>query len=330
MEKGWKCVYIDLEETTNEDGFLKLIIKHFEKNHVWKQITEGMAQGVNTLLEKIKSVSIGPVEFDLTSIKKDVDLYKSLKELIRHDEDTLIAVDELTLFLGALLRSQDGKDRVSFILNWLRSLRQVSGTKVRWLFCSSVGLKNFTASLNLTYTINDLRDFKLDELTREEAHDLLKGLCEDKEFEMNEEMITYALEKLHWNIPFFIQLLFAKLDDGYDGAISKEDIEAAYIELCSENSLKSWSERLDEYREMEKPARIILNALSERKNGLKRDTLLNKLMTGKDPALAEEMDLTLSKVLDMLENDGYLLRKNNLRTFRSPLLRDFWYGKFVQ
>jgi len=201
---------------------------------------------------------------------------------------------------------------------------------VRWLFCSSVGLKNFTASLNLTYTINDLRDFKLDELTREEAHDLLKGLCEDKEFEMNEEMITYALEKLHWNIPFFIQLLFAKLDDGYDGAISKEDIEAAYIELCSENSLKSWSERLDEYREMEKPARIILNALSERKNGLKRDTLLNKLMTGKDPALAEEMDLTLSKVLDMLENDGYLLRKNNLRTFRSPLLRDFWYGKFVQ
>ena len=330
MEKGWKCVYIDLEETTNEDGFLKLIIKHFEKNHVWKQITEGMAQGVNTLLEKIKSVSIGPVEFDLTSIKKDVDLYKSLKELIRHDEDTLIAVDELTLFLGALLRSQDGKDRVSFILNWLRSLRQVSGTKVRWLFCSSVGLKNFTASLNLTYTINDLRDFKLDELTREEAHDLLKGLCEDKEFEMNEEMITYALEKLHWNIPFFIQLLFAKLDDGYDGAISKEDIEAAYIELCSENSLKSWSERLDEYREMEKPARIILNALSERKNGLKRDTLLNKLMTGKDPALAEEMDLTLSKVLDMLENDGYLLRKDNLRTFRSPLLRDFWYGKFVQ
>lgn len=330
MEKGWKCVYIDLEETTNEDGFLKLIIEHFEKNHVWKQITEGMAQGVNTLLEKIKSVSIGPVEFDLTSIKKDVDLYKSLKELIRHDEETLIAVDELTLFLGALLRSQDGKDRVSFILNWLRSLRQVSGTKVRWLFCSSAGLKNFTASLNLTYTINDLLDFKLDELTREEAHDLLKGLCEDKEFEMTEEMITYALEKLHWNILFFIQLLFAKLDDGYDGAISKEDIEAAYNELCSENSLKSWSERLDEYREMEKPARKILNALSESKNGLKRDTLLNKLMTGKDPALAEEMDLTLSKVLDMLENDGYLLRKDNLRTFRSPLLRDFWYGKFVQ
>ena len=329
-KQGWKCVYIDLEETTTEDGFLKLIIEHFEKNHVWKQITEGITQGVMTLLEKIKSISIGPLELDLTSIKKEEDLYKSLKELIRHDEETLIAVDELTLFLGTLLRGQDGNDRVSFILNWLRSLRQVSGTKVRWLFCSSVGLKNFTSSLNLSYTINDLLDFKLDELTLEEARGLLKGLCEGKEIDMTEEIIAYALERLHWNIPYFIQILFAKLDDGYEGAISKENVDYAYSDLCSENSLKTWSERLKEYREMEQPARKILNALSGRKNGLKRDTLLNVLMTGKDPELAEEMNLTLSKVLDMLENDGYLLHKDKLRTFRSPLLRDFWYGKFVR
>ena len=329
-KQGWKCVYIDLEETTTEDGFLKLIIEHFEKNHVWKQISEGMAQGVKTLFERIKSVSIGPLELDLTSIKQEEDLYKSLKELIRHDEETLIAVDELTLFLGALLRNQDGNEKVSFILNWLRSLRQVSGTKVRWLFCSSVGLKNFTSSHNLSYTINDLRDFKLDELTLEEARGLMKGLCEGKEINMTEEMITYALEKLHWNIPFFIQLLFAKLDDGYDGEVSKDNIDYAYNELCSENSLKTWSERLKEYREMEQPARMILNALSKRKDGLKRDTLLNVLMTGKDPALAEKMNLTLSTVLDMLENDGYILHKDTLRTFRSPLLRDFWYDKYVR
>ncbi len=329
-KQGWKCVYIDLEETITEEGFLKLIIEHFQKNNVWKQITEGMAQGAMALLEKIKSISLGPLELDLTSIKKEEDLYKTLKELIRHDEETLIAVDELTLFLGALLRGQDGNERVSFILNWLRSLRQVSGTKVRWIFCSSVGLKNFTTSLNLSYTINDLRDFKLDELTLEEARGLLKGLCEDTEIDMTEEIITYALERLHWNIPYFIQLLFAKLDDGYDGAISKENIDHVYSELCSENSLKTWSERLKEYHEMEQPARMILNALSDIKKGLKRETLLNILMTGKDPTLAGEMDLTLSKVLDMLENDGYLISNDKLRTFRSPLLRDFWYDKFVR
>ena len=328
--QGWKCVYLDLEQTTTEEGFLNLVIEHFEENNVWKQISDGMVKSVKTLLDKIRKVSIGPLELDLTSQENKDDLYKSLKESIRHDEDSLIVVDELTLFLGVLLKSENGKEKVSFILNWLRSLRQVSRTKVRWLFCGSVGLKNFTESLRLSYTINDLRDFKLDELTPEEARGLLSGLCEGEEIHMTEEMMSYALEKLHWNIPYFIQILFAKLSENYDGTISREDIDKAYDELCSESYLNSWSERLSEYRDLEQSARQILNALSANKVGLNRDTLLDILMTGKDPAVFEEMGLTLSTILDMLENDGYILHKDTLRTFRSPLLRDYWHGKFVR
>lgn len=167
--QGWKCVYIDLEQTTTEDGFLYLIIEYFERNHVWRQKTDGMLQGAKAILDRINKISIGPVGFDLSSPERKEDLYKSLKELIRHDEETFIVVDELTLFLGVLLKSDGGEEKVSFILNWLRSLRQVAGTKVRWLFCGSVGLKNFTASMNLSYAINDLTDFSLDELTPEEA-----------------------------------------------------------------------------------------------------------------------------------------------------------------
>ena len=328
--QGWKCVYIDLEQTTTEEGFLKLIIDHFKKNQVWRHLTDEMTQFFHGILDRIDKVSVGPVEVSVGSIEKKQDLYESLKELIRHDEDTLIVVDELTLFLGTLLRNQDGKEKVAFILNWLRSLRQVSGTKVRWLFCGSVGLKNFTALHKLSYTINDLRDFKLDELTLEEARGLLKGLCEGEEISMTEEMITYALDKLHWNIPYFIQILFAKLFDNYDGDISREDIDLAYKELCSESYLNTWSERLSEYKEYEQHARHILDALSAKKEGLERETLLNVLMVGQDYSQASNMNLTLSTVLEMLENDGYILSKDGLRTFRSPLLRDYWYGKFVE
>lgn len=328
--QGWKCVYIDLEQTTTEDGFLYLIIEYFERNHVWRQKTDGMLQGAKAILDRINKISIGPVGFDLSSPERKEDLYKSLKELIRHDEETFIVVDELTLFLGVLLKSDGGEEKVSFILNWLRSLRQVAGTKVRWLFCGSVGLKNFTASLNLSYAINDLTDFSLDELTPEEARGLMEGLCQGEGMNMDEENIIYALEKLHWNIPYFIQILFSKLRDNYTGAVSKEDIDTAYGQLCSESYLNTWSERLAEYREMERPARLILNGLSARRSGLRRETLLGILMTGQDPSNAGETDLLLSKVLEMLENDGYLLRKGPVRSFRSPLLRDYWYGKFVQ
>ena len=330
-QQGWKCVYIDLEETTTEEGFLRLVIESFKKNGIWKQLTEGMSKGVATLLDRIEKVTIGGVvDFDIGKREEQEDLYKNLKELIKHDEDTFFVVDELTLFLGILNKSENGAEKVAFILNWLRSLRQVSKTNVRWLFCGSVGLRNFTSAMNLGYTINDLMEFGLGELSREEAEGLLSGLCKSEDMIMSEELINYTLDKLHWNIPYFIQVIFSKLAEEYEDEVTKESIDIAYNKLCSENYLSTWSERLSEYREFEVPARQILKSLSTQPAGMERDAMLNILMTGQDASKVEEIDYLLSKVLEMLENDGYILKMDSIRAFRSPLLRDYWFNKFVQ
>ncbi|MBQ4060229.1 MAG: ATP-binding protein, partial [Lachnospiraceae bacterium] len=282
-QQGWKCVYIDLEETTTEEGFLRLVIEAFKKNGIWKQLTEGMSKGLVSVLDRIEKVTIGGVvDFNIGKREEQEDLYKNLKELIKHDEDTFIVVDELTLFLGILNKSENGAEKVAFILNWLRSLRQVSKTNVRWLFCGSVGLRNFTTAMNLGFTINDLMEFGLGELTREEAEGLLSGLCKSEDMEMSEELINYTLEKLHWNIPYFIQVIFSKLAEEYEDEVTKESIDIAYNKLCSENYLSTWSERLSEYREYEVPARQILKALSTQSAGLEREAMLNILMTGQD------------------------------------------------
>ncbi|MBQ7945385.1 MAG: ATP-binding protein [Bacteroidales bacterium] len=329
--QGWKCVYIDLEETTTEEGFLRLVIEAFKKSGIWKQLTDGMSKGLVSVLDRIEKVTIGGVvDFNIGKREEQEDLYKNLKDLIKHDEDTFIVVDELTLFLGILNKSENGAEKVAFILNWLRSLRQVSKTNVRWLFCGSVGLRNFTSAMNLGYTINDLMEFGLGELTREEAEGLLSGLCKSEDMEMSEDLINYTLDKLHWNIPYFIQVIFSKLAEEYEDEVTKESIDMAYNKLCSENYLSTWSERLSEYREYEMPARQILKLLSTKSSGIERETMLNTLMTGKDASKIEEVDYLLSKVLEMLENDGYILKMDSIRTFRSPLLRDYWFNKFVQ
>ena len=329
-QQGWKCVYIDLEETTTEEGFLRLVIEAFKENGIWKQLAEGMSKGLVSVLDRIEKISLGPVDLNIGKREEQEDLYKNLKELIKHDEDTFIVVDELTLFLGILNKSENGAEKVAFILNWLRSLRQVSKTNVRWLFCGSVGLRNFTSAMNLGYTINDLMEFGLGELSREESEGLLSGLCKSEDMEMGEELINYTLDKLHWNIPYFIQVIFSKLAEEYEDEVTKESIDIAYNKLCSENYLSTWSERLSEYREFEVPARQILKSLSTQPAGMERDAMLNILMTGQDASKVEEIDYLLSKVLEMLENDGYILKMDSIRAFRSPLLRDYWFNKFVQ
>ena len=147
---------------------------------------------------------------------------------------------------------------------------------------------------------------------------------------MSVEDIHYTLDKLHWNIPYFIQIIFAKISEEYEGEVNRTIIDAAYDSLCSENYLSTWSERLSEYGEYEKPARMLLKQLSTLPSGMERTSLLNVMMTGENPSELESVDYNLSKVLEMLENDGYILKRGSIRTFRSPLLRDYWYQKFVQ
>ena len=221
-------------------------------------------------------------------------------------------------------------DKVTYILNWLRSIRQVSHTKVRWMFCGSVGLRNFTLNLNLGYAINDLTELSLDELTHDEAKGLLSLLCQSEHMEISDDVIAYTLDKIYWNIPYFIQVIFSKLSLFYDGKVTTADVDKAYERLCSENYLSTWSERLSEYQLLEMPARRLLKALAHTRQGLSRESMLNILMTGQDSSMIEEMDALLSKVLHMLENDGYLMKKDGLRTFRSPLLREYWYNNFVE
>jgi AAA+ ATPase superfamily predicted ATPase len=328
---GWKCIYIDLEEKTTEEGFIRQIIESFTEGNIWKHISEGMSNGVSALLKKIEKVSIGPIDINLSQLGNQEDFYKDLKDSIRHDEDILIVVDELTLFLGILNNSANGTEKVAFILNWLRSLRQVSQTKVRWLFCGSVGLRNFTSNLELGYTINDLTEFSLDELTKDEAIGLFSQLCKSENIAVNDDVIEYMLCKLHWNIPYFIQVIFSKVYDIYDGKyVTIQNIDDAYSNLCSENYLDTWSQRLKEYRDLEILARKILKSLAVKPEGLTREGLLDILMTNQDVTKIDDIDYTLSKLLRMLENDGYLLKIGAIRTFRSPLLRDYWYQTFVE
>ena len=329
-KQGWKCVYIDLEETNTEDGFLRLVIDAFSSNGIWKHVVSEAAQRLTSVFSKIEKVSIGPFEFNFGKKEERENLYKNLKELIHHDENTFIVIDELTLFLGILNKSEDGIEKVTYILNWLRSLRQVEKTKIRWLFCGSVGLRNFASSKNLSYTINDLTEFTLDELDRKEAAGLLFELGKSEEIEMNDEIINYILDRLSWNIPYFIQVIFSKLAEDYDGALTYDKVDAAYKKLCSENYLSTWSERLGEYQEYELSARHILKLLSTQPAGVERNILLDRLMTGQEPSNVEKVDLALSKILEMLENDGYIMKNGALRTFRSPLLRNYWFDKFVR
>lgn len=332
-EAGWKCVYVDLQGIATKDAFLRKLIGALTGAGLLEKSSGKLKDFAEGLLNSLSGVSIAGVNVDLTNRAQTESLFNRLSGLFNHDENTLIVVDELPLFLGHLMDKEgENRDDVEFMLNWLRSIRQYEDSNIRWLFCGSVGLRNFTNHYKMSQTINDLVDFKLGELPENEAKGLLSALAQAYKLRMSDSVVAETLSLLQWPIPYFIQLLIDRLisniDNPEEKEVGMEDVRRAIDELSESDYFLTWDERLYEYRDLEGRTRRILDNLAKAKTGLSVDQLQTIVMAGQDPNNADAIRRDLIKIIGMLEHDGYILKGETIK-FRSPLLRKWWKTQFM-
>ena len=318
-EKGWKTLYLDLQGISAENDFVKLFKKEFKSEGWWNKIGDATLK----LFDSIKDLEVVGNKVSIDSNVWRSDAYGKIKQLIESAEEILIVIDELTIYLNHLLAQENGKEKVEFFLEWLRGFRQT--TKARWILCSSVGIENFASMHQLSKHLNDLHSFPIGAFSKNEAKDFISRLDVDKNVQFTEEHIQYILDKLVWHLPFFIQILVEKINflicvEGKQ--LSNDTIDEAYKCLIAENHFNTWDERLGEYDELKDNARKILKLCSV-PVGRSRDELLSNLSVN-------EAETILAKLLYMLQNDGYIMEDNGKYIFRSPLLRDFWFNRYVR
>lgn len=333
-EKGWNVIEMNLEKSaTNEIDFVDELVKALQQLSGWEKVK---AKGVKLLdlLSRLRpSVAIGGVEATVNWDRQRDDAYQQVAELLPHNEPTLIFFDELTVLLNKVLRSSDkGLQQATNFLHWLRALRLHSGSRIRWIFCSSVGIENFTHQHRISDTINDVHDYFLHSFSQEESKSMLTKLSADNNFTIEEALQEAIVTKLDYCLPFFLQLIFDKMKNMSIMEKTPVDtrlLDRAYEALINERHFNTWVERIPEqYGTRAESAFAALRLICQSKKGIKRPALLNQLVAdGLSPEKAEEMTSTL---LYMLKNDGYLIEETGFYRFRSPLLRDFWYNRFVK
>jgi hypothetical protein len=323
-ENGWKTLYFDLEGISTESEFVKLFKKEF-KPEKWFDKAGGVFYKI---LESIEVIKVGENGISINNSVWRSDTYGKIRQLIENTERVLIVIDELTIYLNHLLAQEDGREKVEFFLEWLRNFRQT--TKVCWIFCSSVGIENFASMHQLSKHLNDLHSYPIEAFTENEAKEFISRLDVDKNVVFTEGHIQYILDKLVWYLPFYIKILVDKINflvcvNGKQ--LSNATIDEAYNLLITENYFNTWDERLKYYDELEDYARKILK-LCVLPKGKSRNDLLINLSAKKSER--EKIEVMLSKLLEMFQKDGYLTDYNGKYIFRSPLLRDFWYGRYIK
>lgn len=329
---GYRSIYLDLQGVSNEQEFGDRMTDCFRKVKSEESRLYGMIDSVGRMFYKVRKVEFKGVglEFREDAVKFYSEVEKTIGAI--NKSRVLVVIDELAVFLQRI-EEQSGLDSVESILNWLRKLRQNNHNQIVWIFCSSVSITNYASQNNLSYTINDLTPFKLGEMSYEEAAGLLFQLCTGQNMEpFNEEDAEIILNRIGWKLPFFIQLFF----NYYHRDISeyvKIGIAAAsdkIIDLIiSEHQLSSWSERLSGYGKYEMPAQLLLNYLCAPKHKSDRRHLESIIKPG--CIQGEDTGIIYSEVKQMLDTDGYLMEddEGNI-VFRSPVIRQYWFNKFVR
>ena len=327
-DNEWKTLYLDLQGIGTENGLVRLFKEQLKSVKWWNRAGDVVLK----IFDSIKESEIAGNKVIIDSSVWRNDTYGKMMQLIEKSGEILIVVDELTIFLDHLFKQENGKEKVEFFLEWLRKFRQQSGTKVRWIFCSSVGIENFISKHQLSKHFNDVPNFSVGAFSENEAKDFISRLDVDKRVQFTEDHIQHILDKLVWYLPFFIQILVEKINflicsEGKH--LSNGYIDEAYERLLIENKIyfSAWDERLTYYDEFKKNARIVLK-LCALSNGESRENLLANLSAKTSDIEKTETDL--AQLLDMLKNDGYLAVHNGRYIFRSPLLRDFWMIRYVQ
>jgi len=317
---GWKTMYLDLQGIYAESEFVKLIKKELIPSKWWNKAGEAFLK----LLESIK-LNVGNIDSNIWRNNT----YAKIKQLIEKEDKILIVIDELTIYLNHLLAQEKGKEKVEFFLEWLRNIRQT--TKVRWIFCSSVGIENFTAMHQLSKHLNDLHSFLIDAFTELEAKDFITRLKVDEKTQFSEDNIQYILNKLVWYLPFFIQIIVEEINHiivTENKQLSNDTIDKAYNHLVSDSHFNTWDERLKEYGDLEDNAREMLKQCAS-PEGVSREGFLAILTSKEGDLEIRKLETVVSKLLKMLQNDGYIIANNGNYIFRSPLLRDFWHRRFI-
>ncbi|HEV2988172.1 MAG TPA: hypothetical protein VG759_07010 [Candidatus Angelobacter sp.] len=329
------AIFVDVSDCPDELNFVQrlyaAILDNHRGDHLWSQIKESWLGKMVKRVQKIGGAGFN-IEFSADTgswTRLGEELADALSKL---EGRWLIQVDELPVFVLKLL-NHDGPSerlRVREFLYWMRRLRQ-QYTGVRWMLAGSIGLDTVTGRLNIADAINDLRIEKLGAFDAATADALLQALSTAHGVELSEAVRRYIVDRAGWPVPYYLQLIFHELRNLLD-VVSEIDVDHAIENLLGphhRNYFDYWRQRL--FEELGRPdadyAVVLLHNCCRSPEGSMRSTL-SLALTGMIPDVATRED-KLRYLLDVLQNDGYLVEEHHRWRFQSPLLREYWLRRLA-
>jgi hypothetical protein len=266
-------------------------------------------------------------------------LFESLiKDIVTAENKVLFMFDELPLMLSHFISSKEcGPNTSMEFLDLLREIRNKyeASKQVAFIFCGSIGIHLIIKDLKRNHgynsdPINNMKKVTLTGMDSKGAKELCERLMEDQDYKMEtkESLLNYICSKTN-RLPFYIQHIFAYIEESDTKTLNKELIDKAFTYLQNDpkdegffnhyiDRIKTYYE--DDYKEI---ALLILDNICRSNKKWKEEDIINMIHTFKN--LNKE---TIKETINLLWNDHYLFRevKKNIRfyKFNYSILQTWW------
>lgn len=340
-EEGWAAAFLNVEGCNDELSFAEKLVDELRRGGLNPDAMNRAVTTFQQVRRALSGVKVGVgVDIEIADAE-DADhstLGRSLDSIFRKIEadgkKVLIAVDEMPELLLNLSKQENGAERVAQLLHWLRAMRQTHHKRIQWIFLGSIGLDSFVDDRNLRKTINDLTPAHLAALSDDEADAFLEKLSNDNGLPIPPVLRRVIIERLGWSLPHHLQIIFHALRDLEESTVDEAAIGRAFASLLRPENLSqfdTWRQRLDEQLNVTDAgaAKDMLRHICQDREGRSRAQILDALMTKRPQADAADIEEQIARLLQLLQRDGYLLQNEGAYSFRSFLLRDYWYRREV-
>lgn len=334
QEQGWMAVLCDVEGMRTPTEFLRQLCQRIEEQGDQAARISGRAK---QFLHQIFSgdykdgwqVALGNMDW-VTFAER---LVQGLND---RDQDTVILVDELALFVVALLQ-RDPAAAKDFLYS-LRALMQ-RYLKVRWLFTGSIGLDTIAKREGIGGALVDLKLFPIEPFSPGAARAFLDHLSATgrvlRPFALDDATFAQLVEELGWLSPFYLEHIAQEVRP--NGPLSAnglphatmENVDSAFRTMLDPQHrtyFVAWEEHIAKNFSAEEAGalRRVLNICTAKAIGERLETLIARL--GGPPHNVDRR--TLLDLLTVLVADGYLSEvpdgEASRYRFRSGLLRRYW------
>jgi uncharacterized protein len=343
-QTGRSAVFMNVEGCHDELAFAEKLVDGLSESGLHPEPLSRVSLLFRKTRQALSGLRVGAAGVDLEmGSTEDPDhstLGRAVESILRKIESggkpVLLVIDEMPELLLALSGEEEhGTERVTRLLHWLRALRQTYRKNIRWIFLGSIGLDSFVDDRHLRKTVNDLTPMNLEALDLEEAHRFLSRLGESNGLTLSAEQRALIIDRVGWPLPHHLQIVFHALVDSGTTEADAAAVDAAFAHLLLPNSISqfdTWRQRLEEQFNQSdaSAAKDILRHLCQHANGRERAHVMNALMSTRraaDPAVVEDQ---ISRLLLMLQRDGYLLESAGRYAFRSFLLREYWHRREIR